>query len=44
MLADDHMTIGIASANFQVAAVAIQLIVVAAKTNIFTAIGISAEQ
>lgn len=40
MLADDHMAIGIV----HIATVATQLVVVAAKTNLLTAIGISAEQ
>jgi len=44
MLADDHMTIRNSSANFQVTDVTVKLIVIAAKTNLLTGIGISAEQ
>lgn len=41
MLADDYMTI---TGIIHITAVAIQLIVIAAKTNLLAAIGISAEQ
>lgn len=45
MLADNHMAISISGiAVLNIATLAIKLVVVAAETNVLTAIGISAEQ